>query len=82
MRTLNLAHTGAMVDDSGCAQLLGSLPYLHRLCLRGCEAITPHGVRAALSAGGRRLLDVDLRDCPRLQGAGLHGACAEAAPGL
>ena len=74
-----------MVTDEGLGRLILALPELHRLGVSGSGALTPHGVAAALQCGGRRLLDLDLRDCVQLSSAAmvaLRRTCEATAPWL
>ena len=74
-----------MVTDDGLFHLLSAAPDLHRLCVSGSNALTPYGVDAALQCGGRRLLDLDLRDCAqlaRVATAALRRTCQVTAPWL
>lgn len=74
-----------MVTDEGLARLLSATPELHWLCISGNNAVTPNGIAAALQCGGRRLLDLDLRDCAQLARAAtaaLRRICEVSAPHL
>ena len=74
-----------MVTDEGLGRLLSAAPDLHRLCVSGSNALTPHGVDAALQCGGWQLLDLDLRDCAQLARAAtaaLRHTCEVTAPWL
>jgi hypothetical protein len=76
--------TGAMVTDEGLGRLL-SAQELHRLCISGSNFLTPNGVAEALHSSGRRLLDLDMRDCAQLARgatATLRRICEATAPWL
>ena len=73
-----------MVTDEGLHRLL-SLQQLHRLCIAGCNCLTPDGVAEARYSGGQRLLDLDVRECAQLaRGAttALRRICEATAPWL
>jgi len=76
--TLRLMGTSISLDDAGLARVLLSVPRLSTLALPSNRRIRLRSLRVRAALGRlAHLVLLDLRDCPRLDAAGLASALAE-----